>query len=68
MEEQKRKCKSCGQDKILIYYKLGTNGSTLYKDGDGKLWKGQVCNECQSKRRSEQRNKVKVELKTEKDS
>lgn len=65
-EDGKMKCKICGEEKIYNYYKLGTNGTMLYKDGEGKLWKGKVCCKCQAKKRTEQRNKAALASKEEK--
>lgn len=68
MQDQKRVCKSCGLEKICNPGELGTNGAFRCRDEHGKLWKGKVCVECQAKRRTEQRNKAKVESKPKTDS
>lgn len=61
MQDQKQICKVCGLEKICNPGELGTNGSLVYRDDLGRLWKSKVCADCQAKRRKEQRNRLKVE-------
>lgn len=52
-------CKICKLEKEATFVKVGKNGGFLYADNEGKLWKGKVCNDCQNKRRVEQRKAKK---------
>ena len=52
-------CKICKLEKEVNFVRLGSNGSLLYADEQGRLWKGKTCADCQAKRRKEQRNKAK---------
>ena len=54
-----RNCKECKEEKCCLYSHLGKNGSGVYKDSEGKLWKGNVCCQCQAKKRKESRKSKK---------
>jgi hypothetical protein len=57
-----KQCKVCLQEKVAEYSHVGKNGAKLYKDDKGRLWKANVCPDCQN----EQRRKTRAKLKEQK--
>lgn len=51
----KQICKVCQQEKVHEYSHMGKNGGRLYKDEQGRLWKSQVCADCQAEKRRQAR-------------
>ena len=58
-----KKCKKCNKNKVAEYSHLGKNGAGIYKDEKGRLWKGDVCNDCQTENRKGQRKNATSESK-----
>ena len=56
-------CKVCKEEKTADYDKMGKNGAKLYRDEKGRLWKGQVCADCQASGRKADRKYIKEHAK-----
>lgn len=58
---QPRLCKCCNKEYEVRYSHTIKSGNMIYVDDKGRFWKGKVCPDCQNKRRTEQRKRLKVE-------
>lgn len=58
-------CKDCGETKEANYSHIAKSGAKVYRDEKGRLWKGQVCCDCQSKERARARKYIEEKKKSE---
>lgn len=56
-----KQCKICNDYKIRIQFgKFNTGGNKRWVDGDGKMWNGRICPQCQVKIAADNMKKLRT--------